>query len=70
MPNPDYFTLFIKDGLGIRIAIDGNYANNLGIEKQKFKLFKDLKQQYTPDNGERFTRKQKKIILKFLFKEL
>jgi len=67
--NPDYFVLFIQDGLGINIIIDENYSHNIGLEKQRFKLFKDLKQQYIPDNGERFTLKQKRKILKFLFKE-
>lgn len=68
-PNRNYFTLFTEDGEGLNIIKDENYAWGIYIEKNKFKPLGELRQNYTPDNGDSFTVGQKRKILSFLFKE-
>lgn len=68
-PSPSYYTLFVKNGLGLNIVVDENYVWGIMIEKNKFKSLDKLQQTYIPDGGDKFTIKQKRKILKFLFKE-
>lgn len=68
-PHKNYFTLFVKDGVGMNIILDENYSWGIIVEKTKFKPLNRLQQSYTPDSGEKFTTRQKRKILSFLFKE-
>jgi len=68
--NSYFFVIFIEDGVSaINIEKNDNFVGGISIEKAKYKQFKFLSQIYIPITGEEFNSRQKRKILKFLFKE-